>query len=142
MATNVVWFYRLLSTESGSRHIRQMAGGVREEVQLMCWTHQATSFDGVFLLVALHYTALVCNYCFLLWLIEYLSIYDTLKESCLALGCCRSMAAPCAASNRRSRSPTASSTELVSVDGDIACTPAHPLSADFHYADRTRPDCW
>ena len=26
------------------------------------------SFDGVFLLVAFHYIALVCNYCFLLWL--------------------------------------------------------------------------
>jgi len=36
---------------------------------------QATSFDGVFLLVAFHCTALVCNYCLLLWLIKYLSIY-------------------------------------------------------------------
>jgi len=25
---------------------------------------QATSFDGIFLLVAFHYIALVCNYCF------------------------------------------------------------------------------
>ena len=32
------------------------------------------SFDGVFLLVAFHYIALVCNYCFLLWIIKYLSI--------------------------------------------------------------------
>ena len=31
--------------------------------------------DGEFLLVASHYIALVCNYCFLLWLIKYLSIY-------------------------------------------------------------------
>ena len=30
---------------------------------------RATSFDGVFLLVAFHYIALVCNYCYLLWLI-------------------------------------------------------------------------
>jgi len=36
---------------------------------------QATSFDGVFLLVAFHYTALVCNYCLLLWFIKYLYIY-------------------------------------------------------------------
>ena len=36
----------------------------------------AISFDDVFLLVAFHYIALVCNYCFfLLWLIKYLSIY-------------------------------------------------------------------
>jgi len=37
---------------------------------------QATSFDGVFLLVALHYIALVAII-FLLWLIKYLSIYPS-----------------------------------------------------------------
>ena len=36
---------------------------------------QATSFYGVFLLVPFYYIALVCNYCFLLWLIKHLSIY-------------------------------------------------------------------
>ena len=36
---------------------------------------QTTSFDGVFLLVAFHCIALVCNCCFLAWSIKYLHIY-------------------------------------------------------------------
>jgi len=45
---------------------------------------QATSFDGVFLLVAFHYIALVCNYCFLLWLMKkYLSIYPSIYQKSL-----------------------------------------------------------
>jgi len=35
---------------------------------------QATSFDGVFLLVAFHYIALVCNYCFFI-VVNEISIY-------------------------------------------------------------------
>ena len=44
---------------------------------------QATSFDGVFLLVAFHCIALICNYCFLLCLIKqiYLSIYIYLNAA-------------------------------------------------------------
>ena len=39
---------------------------------------QATGFDGVFLLVAFHCIALICNYCFL---IKYLSIYLSIYRS-------------------------------------------------------------
>jgi len=42
---------------------------------ITCINVRATSFDGVFLLVPFHYIDLMCNYCFLLWLMKYLSVY-------------------------------------------------------------------
>ena len=40
---------------------------------------QATSFDGVFLLVAFHYIALVRNYCFFI-VVNKISIYLSTKQ--------------------------------------------------------------
>ena len=62
---------------------------------------QATSFDGVFLLVAFHCTALVCNYCFIavnkksiylfISLSINLSIYLSIYSSTVSIYLCCSL---------------------------------------------------
>jgi len=55
---------------------------IRFYSEMLCTTAINTSNTtrtqtSVFLLVAFYCTALICNYCFLLWLIKYLFIYPS-----------------------------------------------------------------
>ena len=70
--TTFFWIFKKSRKRKKRTHILRDQPAGRHPFRLVI---QATSFDGVYLLVTFLCIALICKNCFLLWLIKYPSIY-------------------------------------------------------------------